>query len=66
MSIDFINSQVAEKEFGALKIADFNSGFEMVFQDFAQICQLPVSYMAKEGVISVVVELPMVPITDYR
>ena len=31
VSIDFINSQVAEKEFGALKQAAYNSGFELVF-----------------------------------
>ena len=36
-----------------------------MFQDFSQIYQLPASYMAKEGVISVVVDIPMVPITDF-
>ena len=64
VSIDFINSQVAEKEFGDLKISTFNSGFKPVFQDFSQIYQLPASYMAKEGV-SVVVDIAMVCITDY-
>ena len=47
--IDFINSQVAEKELRALKIATFNSGFELVFQDFSRIHQLPASYIAKYG-----------------
>ena len=31
VSLYFINSQVAEKDFGALKIPAFNSGFELVF-----------------------------------
>ena len=36
----------------------------MVFQNFTQIYQLPESYMAKEGVISVIVDIPMVLIRD--
>ena len=36
-----------------------------MFQDFSQINQLPASYKAKEGVISMVVDIPMVPIADF-
>ena len=56
---------MAKKEISDLKTAAFNSGFELVFQEFSQIYQLPASYMAKEGFISVTVDIPMVPITDF-
>ena len=61
MSMDFVNSKVAEKEFGDLKAAAFNSGLELIFQEFSLIYQLPASYMAKDGVISVIGDIPMVP-----
>lgn len=32
-----------------------------MLQDFTQVYQLPASYMVKGGVISVVVDIPMVP-----
>ena len=65
VSMDLVSSKVARREIEDLKAAAFTNGFELVFQDFAQVYQLPASYMAKEGVISVVVDIPMVPITDY-
>ena len=65
VSMDLVSSKVARREIKDLKTAAFLTGFELVFQDFAKIYQLLASYMAKEGVISVVVDIPMVPITDY-
>ena len=63
--MDLVSSRVAKREIEDLKTAAFTSGFELVFQDFAQIYQLSASYMVKERVISVVVDNPMLPITDY-
>ena len=65
VSMDLVSSKLARREIEDLKTAAFLSGFELVFQDIAQVYQLPASYMAKEGIISVVVDIPMGPITDY-
>ena len=62
VSMDLVSSKVAQREIKDLKKASFSNGFELVFQDFAQVYQLPASCMAKEGIISVVVDIPMVPI----
>ena len=64
--MDLVSSKVAKREISDLKTATFNSGFELVFQDFSQIYQLPASYMAEEGVISVVVDIPMVPKESWK
>ena len=55
MSMDLVSSRVAKKEIRDLKTAVLTSRFEQVFQEFSQISKIPASYMAKEGVISVVV-----------
>ena len=65
VSMDLVSSKVAKREIEDLKTMAFLSRFELVSQNFAQIYQLPGSYMDKEGVISVVVDIPIVPITDY-
>ena len=65
VSMDLVSSKVTKREIEDLKTTAFSSGFELVFQDFAQIYQFPASYMATEGVINVVVDIPLVPITDY-
>ena len=65
VSMNLVSSKVARREIEDLKTATFSNRFELVFEDFDQVYQLPASYMAKEGIISVVVDIPMVPITDY-
>ena len=66
ISIDLIKGAVAKEEFLHLKSAAFSAGFETVFSDFSQIYQLPASYLVKDGRISVVVDVPIVPTDDYK
>ncbi len=65
LGIDLIKSDTAHDEFGQLKKEVFAKGYETVFQDYTQIYQLPASYLVVNGVISVVIDVPIVPIEDF-
>ena len=48
---------MAREEFLRVKEAAFSQGLETVFQDFTQLYQLPASYVAVGGRISVIVNV---------
>ena len=55
---------MASEEFTRVKEAAFSQG-ETLFQDFTQLYQLPASYVAVGGKISVVVDVPLIPTKEY-
>ena len=59
LNVDMANP--ASEEFNKVKKAAFSQGLETVFQDFTQLYQLPASYVAVGGQISVVVDIPLIP-----
>ena len=65
LNVDMVSAAVASEEFTRVKEAAFSQGLETVFQDFTQLYQLPASYVAVGGQISVIVNLPLIPTTEY-
>ena len=63
--MDMVSATVASEEFTKVKEAAFSQGLETVFQDFTQLYQLPASYVAVGGQISVVIVVPLIPTTEY-
>ena len=65
LNVDMVNAAVASEEFTKVKEAAFSQGLETVFQDFTHLYQLPASYVAVGGQISVVVDVQLIPTTEY-
>ena len=65
LNVDMVNAAVASEEFSKVKEAAFSQGLEKVFQDFTQLYQLPACYVAVGGKISVIVDVPLIPTTEY-
>ena len=65
LNVPMVSAAVASEEFTKIKEAAFSQGLEAVFQDFTLLYQLPGSYVAVGGQNSVVVDVPLIPTTEY-
>ena len=66
LSFDLIHDEEVRQEFGELRSAAFNKGYEVFFPSPLQVFQLPASFLADNGKVHVIVDIPIVPIRYYN
>ena len=66
LSFDLIHDKEVRREFRELRSAAFNKGYEVVFPSPSQVFQLPASFLAENGKVHVIVDVPIVPIRHYN
>ena len=66
LSFDLIHDEEVRREFRELRSAALNKGYEVVFPSPSQVFQLPTSFLAENGNVQVVVDIPIVPIRHYN
>ena len=66
LSFDLVHDEEVRREFRELRSAAFNKGYEVVFPSPSQVFQLPASFLAENGKVHVVVDVPIVPIRHFN
>ena len=64
LSFNLIHDEEVRQEFRELCSAAFNKGYEVVFP--WQVLQLTASFLAENGKVHVIVDIPIVPIRHYN
>ena len=66
LSFDLVHDAEVRREFHELRSAAFNKGYEVVFPSPSQVFQLPASFLAENGKVHVIVDVPIVPIRHFN
>ena len=66
LSFDLIHDKEVRWEFRELRLAAFDKGYEVVFSSPSQVFQLPASFLAENGKVHIIVDVPIVPIRHYK
>lgn len=66
LSFELVYDKDVKEQFHALREAAFGAGFGTVFSSYTQIFQLPASFLAENGVVHVVVDVPLVPLQEFQ
>ena len=66
LSFNLIHDEEVRREFRELRSAALNKGYEVVFPSPSQVFQLHASFLAKNGKVHSIVDVPNVPIRHYN
>ena len=66
LSFDLIHDEEVRREFRELRSAAFNMGYEVIFPSPSKAFQLPASFLAQNGKVHVIVDIPIMPVRHYN